>query len=51
MKIVKIAMMNKNSNQRRIVYDIEHISPTLQAAMGISSGNVPRIIEENDEDK
>lgn len=47
MKSVKITTMNENSNQRRIIYDSEYLSPTLQAAMGNGGGNTPLVIEDD----
>ena len=43
--IIKIiGTMNPNSSQRRIIYDKNFLSPTLQAAMGEGGGQVPMII-------
>lgn len=37
--------LEEGSSQRRIVYDDESLSPTLQAAMGAGGGNVPLVTE------
>lgn len=50
MKSIKITTMNENSNQRRIIYDSEYLSPTLQAAMGNGGGNTPLVIEDDEKD-
>lgn len=41
-----IGRLDKNSNQRLVIYNKNKISPTLQAAMGNGGGNVPLIIKE-----
>lgn len=49
MNAKKLGTMNPNSGQRRIVYDKDYICPTLQAAMGEGGGNIPLIIEVDDD--
>lgn len=43
--IKQLGKLEEGSSQRRIVYDSENISPTLQAAMGSDGGNVPMVVE------
>lgn len=43
--IKQLGKLEEGSSQRRIVYDSEYSSPTLQAAMGAGGGNVPLTIE------
>lgn len=41
--IKQLGKLEEGSSQRRIVYDDETLSPTLQAAMGAGGGNVPLV--------
>lgn len=41
--IKQLGGLEEGSSQRRIVYDSEYSSPTLQAAMGAGGGNVPLV--------
>lgn len=41
--IKQLGGLEEGSSQRRIVYDSEYSSPTLQAAMGSGGGNVPMV--------
>ena len=43
--IKQLGKLEESSSQRRIVYDDETLSPTLQAAMGAGGGNVPLVKE------
>ena len=43
--IKQLGGLEEGSSQRRIVYDSEYTSPTLQAAMGAGGGNVPLVVE------
>jgi len=45
--IKQLGKLEEGSSQRRIVYDSEYSSPTLQAAMGAGGGNIPLTIEQN----
>lgn len=45
--IKQLGKLEEGSSQRRIFYDDENLSPTLQAAMGAGGGNVPLTIEQN----
>lgn len=40
-----LGKLNKHTNQRNVVYDKEHSSPTLQSAMGTGGCQVPLIVD------
>ena len=49
MDIKQLGTLNPNSSQRRIVYDSDYLSPTIQAAAGEGGGQIPMILVVNDE--
>ena len=48
MDIKQLGTLNPNSAQRRIIYDSDYLSPTIQAAAGEDGGQVPMILVIND---
>ena len=49
MDIKQLGTLNPNSSQRRIIYDSDYLSPTIQAAAGEGGGQVPMVFVINDD--
>jgi len=49
MDIKQLGTLNPNSSQRRIIYDSDYLSPTIQVAAREGGGQVPMILVINDD--